>query len=91
MDKFYYIRTYGCQMNIHDSEKIAGILEELGYTVCDSVEQADVVVFNTCCIRENRRAKNLRPYRSDKKTQTEKAFVDSCRVRLHVATARRGG
>ena len=39
-------------MNIHDSEKIAGILESLGYSVCDSVEKADVVVFNTCCIRE---------------------------------------
>ena len=48
----YFINTYGCQMNIHDSEKIAGILEELGYTSCDSVENADVVVFNTCCIRE---------------------------------------
>lgn len=39
-------------MNIHDSEKIAGILAELGYTECATVEQADVVVFNTCCIRE---------------------------------------
>ena len=48
----YFIHTYGCQMNIHDSEKIAGILESLGYTVCDSVEKADIVVFNTCCIRE---------------------------------------
>ena len=48
----YYIHTYGCQMNIHDSEKIAGILEKNGYVACDSPEQADVVVFNTCCIRE---------------------------------------
>lgn len=39
-------------MNVHDSEKIAGILEKLGYVVCDSVENADVIVFNTCCIRE---------------------------------------
>lgn len=48
----YFIHTYGCQMNIHDSEKIAGILEDLGYVPCDSVEKADLVVFNTCCIRE---------------------------------------
>ena len=39
-------------MNVHDSEKIAGILAELGYTCCDSVSDADIVVFNTCCIRE---------------------------------------
>lgn len=48
----YYIHTYGCQMNIHDSEKIAGILESMGYVPCDKSEEADVVVFNTCCIRE---------------------------------------
>lgn len=48
----YFIHTYGCQMNIHDSEKIAGILEKLGYQSCDSVETADIIVFNTCCIRE---------------------------------------
>ena len=40
-------------MNVHESEKIAGILSELGYVSCDSMEKADIVVFNTCCIREN--------------------------------------
>ena len=53
MDKLYYIHTYGCQMNIHESEKIAGILEELGYVSTTNDKIADVVVFNTCCIREN--------------------------------------
>lgn len=48
----YFIHTYGCQMNVHDSEKIAGILRSLGYEEGDCVENADVVVFNTCCIRE---------------------------------------
>lgn len=48
----YFIHTYGCQMNVHDSEKIAGILEELKYTPTQTVEDADIVVFNTCCIRE---------------------------------------
>ncbi|MGN0808214.1 MAG: tRNA (N6-isopentenyl adenosine(37)-C2)-methylthiotransferase MiaB [Candidatus Coproplasma sp.] len=53
MEKFYHIVTYGCQMNVHESEKIAGLLSELGYVACDSMEKADIVVFNTCCIREN--------------------------------------
>lgn len=53
MDKFYHIVTYGCQMNVHESEKIAGILSELGYKSCGNIEEADIVVFNTCCIREN--------------------------------------
>lgn len=53
MNKFYHIVTYGCQMNVHESEKIAGILSGMGYESCDFPEQADIVVFNTCCIREN--------------------------------------
>ncbi len=53
MKKFYHIVTYGCQMNVHESEKIAGILRGLGYESCDEAEGADIVVFNTCCIREN--------------------------------------
>lgn len=48
----YYIHTYGCQMNIHESEKVAGILEHIGYTATDDENSADLVVFNTCCIRE---------------------------------------
>ena len=51
--KQYYIYTYGCQMNVHESEKIAGFLEARGYKLTQSVENADVVVFNTCCIRES--------------------------------------
>jgi tRNA-2-methylthio-N6-dimethylallyladenosine synthase len=52
-DKRYFIHTYGCQMNEHDSERIAGSLEADGYVPCDSEAEADVVVFNTCTIREN--------------------------------------
>ena len=48
----YHIVTFGCQMNVHDSEKIAGILEEKGYEVTDKKEDADIIVFNTCAIRE---------------------------------------
>jgi tRNA-2-methylthio-N6-dimethylallyladenosine synthase len=49
----YFIRTYGCQMNEHDSERIAGVLAADGMEAASSLEDADVVVLNTCCIREN--------------------------------------
>lgn len=49
----YQVRTYGCQMNVHDSERISGLLEEAGYIPADSDDDADLVVFNTCAIREN--------------------------------------
>lgn len=52
MDKYYFIMTYGCQMNIHESEKLAGILENAGYKPTDCVDKAQMIVFNTCCIRE---------------------------------------
>ena len=48
----YFIVTYGCQMNVHESEKIAGILEGLGYSEAEKREDADIIVFNTCAIRE---------------------------------------
>ena len=48
----YFIVTYGCQMNVHESEKIAAILEKLGYECGQSREEADIIVFNTCAIRE---------------------------------------
>ena len=53
MSKNYRIITYGCQMNVHESEKIAGILRDMGYEETDAMENADIIVFNTCCIREN--------------------------------------
>lgn len=48
----YHIVTYGCQMNVHESEKISFILEEMGYSFTERREEADVIVFNTCAIRE---------------------------------------
>lgn len=53
MQEKYHIVTYGCQMNVHESEKIAGILRRMGYEESDKIENADIIVFNTCCIREN--------------------------------------
>lgn len=51
--KKFFITTFGCQMNVHDSERIAGQLLEDGYTEATSEAEADVIVLNTCCIREN--------------------------------------
>ena len=51
--KKYFLKTYGCQMNVHDSEEIAGRLERLGLTKTDNMEDSDVVILNTCAIREN--------------------------------------
>ena len=51
--KKYFIITYGCQMNLHESEKLAGILSRFGYVKALSEKDADIVIFNTCCIREN--------------------------------------
>ena len=53
MTRRYVVRTFGCQMNEHDSERIAGLLEADGLVPADSEADADVVVLNTCCIREN--------------------------------------
>lgn len=52
-DKKYLILTYGCQMNVHDSEYIAGIMDDLGYTSTLEMDEADVIIVNTCAIREN--------------------------------------
>jgi len=50
--KRYFINTYGCQMNVHESEKIAGILENKGCVPAENENDADIIVFNTCCIRD---------------------------------------
>jgi tRNA-2-methylthio-N6-dimethylallyladenosine synthase len=49
----YEVRTFGCQMNVHDSERLSGLLEDAGYVRADAGQQADVVVLNTCAVREN--------------------------------------
>ena len=49
----YIVLTMGCQLNENDSEKISGMLEEMGYSKTDKIEDANVVAFNTCCVREN--------------------------------------
>ena len=49
----YYIETWGCQMNEEDSEKLSGMLKRIGYTKTEAKEEASIILFNTCCVREN--------------------------------------
>lgn len=49
----FFINTFGCQMNAHDSEKINGMLRRMGYVPCDEEKTADFIIYNTCCVREN--------------------------------------
>ncbi len=53
MGRTYRVETYGCQMNVHDSERISGLLDEAGFIPAEVGTQADIVVFNTCAVREN--------------------------------------
>ena len=74
----YHIVTYGCQMNVHESEKIAGILQNMGYKYTDKREDADVVVFNTCAIREgaeDRAFGNIGALKQQKKENPNKIIV----------------
>lgn len=52
MSSKYLLKTYGCQMNSNDSERLAGMLENMGYEKTDSENEADIIIFNTCCVRE---------------------------------------
>ena len=74
----YHIVTYGCQMNVHESEKIAGVLQKMGYTYTDKREDADVIVFNTCAIREgaeDRAFGNIGALKQQKKENPNKIIV----------------
>ena len=51
--KTYVVKTFGCQMNLHDSERVCGLLDQCGCICVDETDQADIVVFMTCCVREN--------------------------------------
>jgi tRNA-2-methylthio-N6-dimethylallyladenosine synthase len=74
----YHVTTFGCQMNAHDSERIKGMLEELGLGEAPTQEEADVVVFNTCTIREKpdqRFAAHLAQARALKEREPEKVIA----------------
>ena len=63
----YFIKTFGCQMNVHESEKLSGILQSLGYNSTNDMSDADIIVFNTCCIRDGVEQKILSNIGSVKK------------------------
>ncbi|MBN2899312.1 MAG: tRNA (N6-isopentenyl adenosine(37)-C2)-methylthiotransferase MiaB [Clostridia bacterium] len=70
----YFIETYGCQMNEHDSEKLAGMLLQMGYEISPFRDDADLIIFNTCCVRENAELKvfgNLGHMKSLKRKRPE--------------------
>ncbi len=74
----YKINTYGCQMNVHESEKLAGILSELGYSATDNDEDANIILFNTCCIRdtaERRILGNIGALKSLKKEKKQELLI----------------
>lgn len=58
-NKKLFIETYGCQMNVADSEVVASIMQMAGYSPCDSLDEADAVFLNTCSIRDNAEQKIL--------------------------------
>ena len=69
MPKTFYIETFGCQMNVHDSEKVAGTLVESGYRAVERAEEADLVLYNTCSIREKAAQKVFSRLRNFRKEQ----------------------
>ena len=71
----YYILTMGCQLNENDSEKISGMLEEMNYTKTEKYEEADIVIYNTCCVRENAEDKLFGKLGEIKKIREEKGTI----------------
>lgn len=72
---YYYILTMGCQLNENDSEKISGMLEKMGYEKTEEQNKADLVVFNTCCVRENAEDKLFGKIGEIKKNKENKKVI----------------
>lgn len=71
----YYITTMGCQLNENDSEKLAGIVEEMGFEKTEKLEEADLVIYNTCCVRENAEERLFGKLGELKKQKEEKGTI----------------
>src|SRR5215471_17691789 len=69
--KTFYIETFGCQMNVHDSEKVIGTLMRQGYRQVETVEEADLVFYNTCSIRDKAEQKVFHRLNDYKKLQAQ--------------------
>ena len=72
---FYYILTMGCQLNENDSEKLCGMLEKMNYTRTEELQNADLVIFNTCCVRENAEEKLFGKLGEVKKLREQKGTI----------------
>src|SRR5258707_15084750 len=70
-DKTFYLETFGCQMNVHDSEKVIGTLLRQGYRQVDTGEEADLVFYNTCSIRDKAEQKVFHRLNDYKKLQAQ--------------------
>ena len=69
--KTFYLETFGCQMNVHDSEKVIGTLVHEGYRQVETVEQADLILYNTCSIRDKAEQKVFHRLADYKKLQAQ--------------------
>ena len=78
-----YVRSYGCQQNVNDGEKIKGVLQDVGYGLCDTVEQADLIPFNTCAVREHAEQRVFGNVGGAQKAQGRKPAADDRHLRLH--------
>ena len=76
----YHVVTYGCQMNAHDSEKLAGMLRDMGMEEAHDREHADFVIFNTCCVRDNaeRRALGNVTWLKEVRKQNPRLMIAVC-------------
>ena len=88
-DKKFYLETFGCQMNVHDSEKVIGTLISEGYRQVPTVEEADLILYNTCSIRDKAEQKVFHRLADYKRLQKEgKVFgVLGCVVPQSAANA----
>lgn len=78
-NKKFYILTMGCTLNENDSEKLSGMLSEMGYSKTDSMDEADFIIFNTCCIRENAEDRLFGKLGEAKKVKEERnAIISIC-------------
>ena len=74
-DLKYIIITMGCQLNENDSEKISGMVEKMGYKRIDDINEVDLVIFNTCCVRENAEDKLFGKLGELKKIKEQKGII----------------
>lgn len=70
----YHITTFGCQMNKADSERMAGVLEDMGFEWCQDPNNADVILYNTCTIRDNAEQKYI-PTSADKRSANMTSLI----------------